>query len=325
MALSLVAYPSSTSAPWGEITTNNVGLLRLPYINDSLGGKIGAQPLQADFFTLPLIGQEVGTATRHRLFRDIENSELAAGTTHYRTIFVKNTGSAVADLQVYFEQPRSGVGTISVGQLTPDASGWVSRPSVETTAPSGAVYTTPTSGAPLSLGAVAANGTVAVSLRRVLGAGAAAYAYDEFKLVFSDPAEPSTQTFFVFYTLKSTVVSATITGLLDGKTVTSPYGDTYTIATKNSSAAAADPASQRVLVCWSTNFYNPRYVPNANNTNLRGPGITYVEPAVRTGTGTYRVDFRPQTPGHYQMTLDIGGGELSVQRSIEVSPIGDPV
>lgn len=322
MALSLTGYYSSAAAPWAEQTTNGVGVLRFPYPNDSLGGRISVQPLQPDSFTLPLIGQEVGNANRIRLFRDIENSELAAGTTHYRTIFVKNFGSALAELQVYFEQPRSTVGTLSAGQLTPDSNGWVERPALETTAPTAAVYSTPTSGAPLSLGAVAANGTVAVSLRRVLGAGASAYAYDEFRLVFKDPATSSTQTFFFYYTLKSTVVSATITGLLDGKTVTSPYGDTYTIATKNSSAAAADPASNRVFVCWSTNLYNPRYVPNANNTNLRGPGITFVEPAVRTATGTYRVDFRPQTPGHYQMTLDIGGGELTVQRSIEVSPIG---
>ena len=325
MALSLTMYPSSASAPWAEQTTNGVGLQRFPYINDSLGGRISTIPVQPDPFTLPLVGQEAAVNNRIRLFRDIENSELAGGTTHYRTIFVKNGGSAIANLQVYFEQPRSGVGTVSSGQLTPDANGWVERPAVETTAPSAAVYTTPTSGAPLSLGAMAANGTVAISLRRVLGAGASAYAYDEFRLVFKDPATGSTQTFFFFYTLKSTVVSATITGLLDGKTITSPYGDTYTIATKNSSAAAADPASNRVLVCYSTNLYNPRYVPNQNNTNLRGPGITHVEPAVRTGTGTYRVDFRPQTPGGYQMTLDIGGGELTVQRYIEVSPIGDPV
>ena len=89
----------------------------------------------------------------NNLWDDITKSENFNGTTEYRCVYIHNDTATPGEIYASGEIYISGspYATIQVGVGTKGAT----APTIanETTAPSGVVFSSPTSGAPLSLGA----------------------------------------------------------------------------------------------------------------------------------------------------------------------------
>lgn len=317
--------PSIQYSQWPDIAYGDAPFDASEFVRvtaaNSLGGKSSGRLIPED----PNIAQilSIETLTQlpriHRLFDDVTSAQLTNGHTDYRAIFISNAGTATTGTNAWLVQPKSGIGTISVFQGTPDSNGYVERVKDELTAPAGAAWSTPTAGSPLALGAIAASGQTVLWFRRVLGAGAGTWPYDYFTLSLQATGEASIYQYTFYYTLRGTITTMTIAGDQDGSTVTNPRGEVYTITTKNSAGAATDPPENRVVALIS------RTLPRTQATGYPFPTRTEVQiqQAVRTAAGTYQLDFKPEHPGFHHIRVDAGGMVFG-ERSVEVSPIGDP-
>lgn len=263
--------------------------------------------------TVPPSGSPFNT---YRIFRDISAAEATAGVTLYRGIYL-SPDRTCTDLKVYASD-GPGVGTLTLGTeaLTTLTNGkGVQRIATEKTAPSGVVFSAPTSGSPLSLGSCAAGDVVFLWMKLVIPAGATPTMYDAFVLNMTDSSDASY--LVTFHSVLKGIGSVTVAGVQDGGIVVHPFGDTYTISTFDSNGAAADPPSSTVMVYAVSSFNSAAYMGDKYGGN---PSGTFLGQATKTTTGVYKFTFRPQTAGHYLLTFDCGG-EIQSSRNVEVSPV----
>lgn len=124
----------------------------------------------------------ITTATLNNLFDDVSGAEAAAGDVEYRCIFVLNNHASLT-LQAancYITSQTAGGGTIDIG-LDPaavsakgSASAQAATIANESSAPAGVTFSSPTSGAPLTIGDMAPGQVKGIWLRRTVTAGAGA-------------------------------------------------------------------------------------------------------------------------------------------------------
>jgi len=351
-------YPTTTARPvlGGHLVTAtalNYSATAMPFQDASLGGYIAGMPLpyerfvpnfygyEGDTFEAPPLDSARPSVSLHQMFANATAAERTAGSIKYRAFMLKNIlTSAVANVttattpNIWFEfQPRSGIGTIALAVDTVGVDGG-SRPSgriqsvaTEDTAPSGLSFSSPTSGAPLALSTIAGGGFRPLWFRRTLGAGVAAYPWDVFAIAIQPSGEAAQHFYFYYSLLQETISTAntTFVGARDGKTITSPEGEVYTLTTKNAAGTAIDMPENAVWLTATGTLYSPRYTPEVMLGDLPTGltrTMTFHQPYIRTGTGTYRIHFRPPHPGHWHLVTDIAA-EARIERSVVVSPIGD--
>lgn len=121
----------------------------------------------------------IADATTHNLFDRVTGTESQAGDTEYRCFYVRN-GHATLSLQgpvIYIQSNTPSTDTtVAIGLDPAGIGGTAATVANEGTAPAGVTFSTPASGTPLSFGGDLAPGAaIAVWVRRVVNAGAAAY------------------------------------------------------------------------------------------------------------------------------------------------------
>ena len=125
---------------------------------------------------------EIVDATLHNLFDVVTGAESAAGMTDYRCFYVKNNhGSLVLqNAEVFIDTQTPSTDTVAGIGLGTSAVGGVEQTIAdELTAPAGVTFTELT-GQPnsLAIGDIPAGSHKAVWVRRVVSAGASAFALD---------------------------------------------------------------------------------------------------------------------------------------------------
>lgn len=296
----------------------------MSFAGNFLGGFRSQNPVLLEKF-LPLLESILKydlSPRLARLFHDVENSELAGGVTHYRAIFIKNEadGTVATTPNLWLTAPT--VGTIAVWNPTAAADGSVDRIADEATAPAGAAWSSPSSGSPLALASIAAGSQLPLWLRRIIPGGSATTAYDSWTLHIQ-PSGETAQTWSFFHTLKSTITSVTVSNPKGNEI--DLQGDLFTITTKNSADTATDPAGSIVRIYGVGAFAIPRFYkdvePSDQPMHLRNRSGTFIDQAVRTGTGTFRWNFKPPVPGTWILLFDCGGEGIVSQQTVIVTPL----
>lgn len=125
--------------------------------------------------------EELSGTPLNNLFDDITPAEAEAGCTEYRALSIHNDGDATAvGIELWFESQTTSADTA----VTVGVDSGVQTVANETTAPSAPVidFTAPTSGAPLSLSDILADGATRIWIKRVCDALATNHNNDEFEL-----------------------------------------------------------------------------------------------------------------------------------------------
>ena len=126
--------------------------------------------------------EELSAVSLNNLFDDIDPDEALAGDTEYRALSIVNDGDASAvGIEIWFvSQTTSDDTEISLG-LDATATQLLANESTAPAAPA-VVFTTPTSGAPLALGDLAAAAEHRIFFKRVCDPAAVNHNNDEFEL-----------------------------------------------------------------------------------------------------------------------------------------------
>lgn len=141
--------------------------------------------------------REILSGIRNNLFDPITTSQASGGHTDYRCFYLHadpDGDLATFTLWIHDNADESHT-TFAVG-LDGDPGDTAVTPANETTAPSGVTFSTPTSGAPLTLtGPLTANNKQAVWIRRTVTSGAAFTAMDGMTIRASDGTNTKDFTF----------------------------------------------------------------------------------------------------------------------------------
>lgn len=141
--------------------------------NQSLGGCVS--------------GTEIPNATLHNLFDVVTGDEASAGDTEYRCIFIKNdnaSGETAYNMRIYISSQTSSPDTsleIGLGQqVNASANDTCDEQQIanEDTAPTGVTFSAATETSPLNAGDINAGNYVALWVKWIVNAGAAAYDND---------------------------------------------------------------------------------------------------------------------------------------------------
>ena len=326
MTFSPTLFPTTATAPirdaFPDIDQHLYG-----YARQSIGGTIGMVAIDTtDFYGLPMSDKINTTAwldryhPNLRLFDDVQKADHVAGRTDYRGVFIRNKATTSATgINLWLLQPVSGLAAISVWNPTVDAGGNIERVANETTAPAGAVWTTPTEGVPMAIGTLASNATAPLWIKRAVGATASTWAYDTFQILMQATGDTGPARFQIIYSLLAGAATVTVTAARGGIT-TWPHGENYTLAVADAAGAAVDPPGNTLLAVISASTPWPEFDIVEDPVKDRIQTVSTIQPCIKTGTGAYRLDFRPRNPGHHQILWD-AGGEASTQTSVEVSPV----
>lgn len=318
----------NVSSPLHEVTGQ-------PFQGHSLGGHRAWVPLENRFLSLfqkksYLSHQPVVVALDPLscvLFDDLSDSQRTAGKTDYRVIAYMHNGdtSDYSSVTVGLNQPSAA--TISVWKPTKNSDGSVDEIADELTAPAGAVWSTPTLAAPLSLGSLNRNTWEFLWIKRVVAAAATATPYDAAILEFRATDASGTVTTFQlipFWTLKNTAYSLEISEAFGREIgLCGIKGMDLNLTVKDSSGTKVDPPGNLILVSVSVPpMFGPEYPEGGmvGGDYLKVRTGVYQARAAKLSTGDYFFPFRPPTPGHYLLHFDVGG-VFSVVRRIEVSPV----
>ena len=252
-----------------------------------------------------------------KLFRDVSATELTAGKTLYRCYFLGYAGDeAVENLYVHLTQPTTGV-ALSVWVDTATA-GSTERITGETVAPIGASWTTPTSGAKQLIAASfdETNSPVAIWLKIVVSAGAAAKMLDTYRITFtSDNYSDLDIKSYMNRRNDSTIYS--VTSDREGKITGQSGRIIYTVLCKTSAGTLTDlPSGLWVVIESDTD--TSAFIDSNTNTLQRFPVV--VGSGLKTATGTYTYEFTPWSPGFY--TINFFDGETVVQYKQHIPPTG---
>lgn len=133
-----------------------------------------------------VISSETMGAAIHSLFDYVTGAEAVAGDTEYRCVYVKNTHATLtlygAVVWISANTPSAST-EVTIGLGTSAISATEQTVANEGTAPSGVSFSLAASeGAALVIGDLAAGATKALWVKRVVTAGAAAYASDTMEL-----------------------------------------------------------------------------------------------------------------------------------------------
>ncbi len=125
---------------------------------------------------------EITDATVQNLFDNVSSAESSAGDTEYRCLYVKNNHGSLAlqSAKVYIQTNTPSSDTSAEIALGSSAiNGTEQTIANESTAPTSVTFSTAAgSGNALSIGNIPAGQTKAIWVKRIVGAGAAAYNAD---------------------------------------------------------------------------------------------------------------------------------------------------
>lgn len=151
------------------------------------GGAANSDP------TLSIGGTKSSVAAGANIFDDVPSAEASAGRTEYRLVYVHNADPALTLLgaKVWIQTNTPSPGTdVSIGLAAAGLNGTETAVANETTAPAGVAFTQPgTFAGGLTLGDVPNGQHYGVWIRRVVTAGAAAFA-DSFTLRVQGDTNP---------------------------------------------------------------------------------------------------------------------------------------
>ncbi len=144
------------------------------------GGASNTDPAAA------LGGAISSTDAGSNIFANVSSSDAAAGATHYRCVYVRNTNGTLtlenAKIWIQTNTPSTTT-TVAIALGGEGLNGTAETVASQTTAPTGETFSSPSSeGTWLSLGNITANGYYPVWIRRTVDAGSAAYSNDGFTL-----------------------------------------------------------------------------------------------------------------------------------------------
>lgn len=297
---------AKTIYPPGSERTNND-------IEQSLGGVLSrvqlAPAIYPSYSTLPAIyDASKSEIVPLRVFKNIPSSVFGGGGyTVYRCLGFKNY-SALKNVHLYVQDqyPNSGDWSVEYQLATiidPD-SGETARTADETVNPGG-VFTSPTLGSPLVIGDLDVSSVFQVWMKlNVTGAQAkvpwlgASFAIGaDSAYGNNDPYQPSVYPFWMHYLSNVYVADITVSQPKDKIFV----GQTRKITVRvrdNSTDTLSDPSGNLMhLHVSSTNYWNAK----KEETILR---IT--RKASRDSAGVYSSQFTFDSPGHYEVTADVG-------------------
>lgn len=125
---------------------------------------------------------EITDATVQNLFDNVSSAESSAGDTEYRCLYVKNNHGSLAlqSAKVYIQTNTPSSDTSAeIGLGSSAINGTEQTVANESTAPTSVTFSTAAgSGNALSIGNIPAGQTKAIWVKRIVGAGAAAYNAD---------------------------------------------------------------------------------------------------------------------------------------------------
>jgi hypothetical protein len=250
-----------------------------------------------------------------KLCRDFTSAELTSGKTIYRCYFLGFAGDdAVENLYVHLTQPATGV-AVSIWVDTATA-GATERITGETVAPSGASWTTPTSGAKqlIATSFDETNSPIAIWFKVVVTVGAAAKMLDTYSVTFtSDNYEDLAVKSYVNRRNDSTIYS--VTSDREGKLTGQAGRIIYTILCKTSAGTLTDlPSGLWVVIESDTD--QASFIDSNTNTLQRFPVV--VGYGTKTATGTYTYEFTPWSPGFY--TINFFDGETVMNYKQHITP-----
>jgi hypothetical protein len=310
-AVAHLRNPTAAYAP-GALAGNNPGVGSLDGIYN-LGGYRAQDPKPVRSRLLFPRGNV------YRLFRNVQNSELAGGATAYRALALE-TGVTLTHLWVWLDAtPTPGNVAMSIGVDPAAANAKGAVASSESSAPAGVAFSAPiTQGTALDMGplTVPAAGTLQSRIlwvKRIVPGGASAWQGDNFTLHYQIDGGAAQSLLFWWNAEAAVTIQRPVTYDHVGKVVTPQNTVAFTINVLNSSLAATDPANTTVWVgvtCTTTDS------PWGSQPYQ---GERLVDQALKTSTGVYRYEFTPPIPGQYHFDFDIG--DDSAGFSIWVSPV----
>lgn len=271
-----------------------------------LGGQYyAASPIQETIYPLPVFPNSTpDKVSIHRFFPDVAYSDLSGGVTHYHALMLKvtdDTDFTTTSLELDITQPTTG----AVSFWIQAAASAVSIAN-NTTAPSGASWTTSTQTLSVTPGA-----KFVVWIRRVISAGASPSNFEYFTLALSDPASGTSyddRTWVCWYNLKSngvTISSVTHTGQNTVTRVTDTVTFTATLS--------ADPPNNQVWVA-----IDHLGTISAADTVQSSKQAASVDLCTRASAGSYTYEFVPPEPGFYSFHFITG--EIGSLANLEVQP-----
>lgn len=320
----LIPYPSVPTFGYPASVPTGFSKSYIPSQVGSARGSLGGQPARLGLEPMamnPLVRSLDPIGERTNVFRFFPNlipAEATDGKTDYFALFLGEQSGLLTGGTVQIGQP--GQGTVS---LWLPGGGIVQRVASELTAPSGASWNTASTPQAFTFTSqVSTQGVVIpqvapIWFKRVFAPGVTASAYD-FMSLFILTNDGTYTTFIFSWSINSGVY------LIETSNPQDPIGmsgDTFTFTVTKSDGTSVDPPSNLLFVEESRSFPQPRTRDGGDPTGAPGRMAgTSVEQAVRTGTGVYTWDFKPQQPGYRYVTLD-AGGEYSTGFDVQVAVV----
>lgn len=187
-AASTMSWQGPNELQGVQINVSGSGVFLLPGVDANAGYVI----VNVTFGTLnTLLSDTTDSVTvarlANKLFDDVTKPEALAGDTEYRCFYVQNQHDVdtVSSVKVWIDTDPVGADSFALGLDPAGINGTGTVVASESAAPTGVVFSTPTVGAPLTIGDLTNDDFQAIWVRRTVPAASAAQPLDWSRLKFS--------------------------------------------------------------------------------------------------------------------------------------------